>query len=155
MKSLDMSPKQALSFDSKSFLTREGEGRTLAHYRKDELIFLQGDWADSVFYIHSGKVKLAVNSEKGKEAIIAILEPGITLARVAWQDEKSACLPPPHCPTAQSCGWRKLWWSTCSMKGRRSPRPSSPFCSPATFGLRRTWLTSSLTPVKNGWRGCF
>ena len=71
-----MSPKQALSFDSKSFLTREGERRTLAHYRKDELIFLQGDLADWVFYIHSGKVKLTVNSEKGKEAIIAILEPG-------------------------------------------------------------------------------
>ena len=71
-----MSPKQKLSFDAKPFLAKEGEGRTLAHYPKDKLIFVQGDLADDVFYIHSGKVKLTVNSDKGKEAVIAILEPG-------------------------------------------------------------------------------
>jgi CRP/FNR family cyclic AMP-dependent transcriptional regulator len=76
MKRLDMSPKQKLSFDSKLFLAKEGEGRTLVNYRKDELIFAQADLADDVFYIHSGKVKLTVNSDTGKEAIIAILEPG-------------------------------------------------------------------------------
>jgi CRP/FNR family transcriptional regulator, cyclic AMP receptor protein len=69
-----VSPKQALSFDSKSFLAKEGEGRTLVHYRKDELIFAQGDLADCLFYIQSGTVKLAVNSDKGREAVIAILE---------------------------------------------------------------------------------
>ena len=71
-----MSPKQQLSFDTKSFLAREGEGKTLAQYRKDEPIFAQGDVADAIFYIHSGRVKLTVNSDKGKEAVIAILEPG-------------------------------------------------------------------------------
>jgi CRP/FNR family cyclic AMP-dependent transcriptional regulator len=76
MKRVDMSPKQKLSFDLKSFLAKEGEGKTLGHYQKDEHIFAQGDLADAIFYIHSGRVKLTVNSDKGKEAVIAILEPG-------------------------------------------------------------------------------
>src|ERR1700674_202912 len=76
MKRVDMSPKQQLSFDLKSFLAKEGEGKTLGHYRKDEHIFAQGELADAIFYIHSGRVKLTVNSDKGKEAVIAILEPG-------------------------------------------------------------------------------
>lgn len=71
-----MSPKQELSFNAKSFLATEGEGRSLTLYRGDELIFVQGDLADDVFYIRSGKVKLTVNSENGKEAVIAILERG-------------------------------------------------------------------------------
>jgi len=71
-----MSPKQKLSFDLKSFLAKEGEGKTLGHYQKDEPIFAQGDLADAIFYIHSGRVKLTVNSDKGKEAVIAMLEPG-------------------------------------------------------------------------------
>jgi len=39
-------------------------------------VFSQGDVADAVFYIQKGKVKLTVISEQGKEAVIAILEPG-------------------------------------------------------------------------------
>lgn len=39
-------------------------------------MFRQGDIADSVFCIQGGKVKLTVVSEQGKEAVIAILEPG-------------------------------------------------------------------------------
>jgi CRP/FNR family cyclic AMP-dependent transcriptional regulator len=76
MKASAMSPKQRLSFDPKSFLAKEGEGRTLAQYQKDEHIFAQGEVADAIFYIHSGRVKLSVNSDKGKEAVIAILESG-------------------------------------------------------------------------------
>ena len=39
-------------------------------------IFLQGDVANTVFYIQAGKIKLTVVSAAGKEAIIGILEPG-------------------------------------------------------------------------------
>ena len=39
-------------------------------------MFSQGDGAETVFYIQSGKVKLTVTSEQGKEAVVAILEPG-------------------------------------------------------------------------------
>ena len=39
-------------------------------------IFSQGDAAETVFYIQTGKVKLTVVSKQGKEAVIAILEGG-------------------------------------------------------------------------------
>jgi CRP-like cAMP-binding protein len=63
----------AQSLDSKEFLRYNGAGRTLVKYRKNAKIFSQGDSADSVFYIHQGDVKLAVVSEHGKEAVVAIL----------------------------------------------------------------------------------
>lgn len=39
-------------------------------------MFAQGDCADSIFYIHKGKVKVAVLSNQGKEAVVAILGTG-------------------------------------------------------------------------------
>jgi CRP/FNR family transcriptional regulator, cyclic AMP receptor protein len=45
-------------------------------YEADKVIFLQGEAADSIFYINNGKVKLTVLSEQGKEAVVAILGPG-------------------------------------------------------------------------------
>ncbi|MGO9949990.1 MAG: Crp/Fnr family transcriptional regulator [Steroidobacteraceae bacterium] len=63
-------------FDALAFLSRAGAGKTIERYRKNQKIFSQGDVADSVFFIRSGKVKITVVSEQGKEAIVAILEPG-------------------------------------------------------------------------------
>jgi CRP-like cAMP-binding protein len=68
--------KRKVTFDSKIFLTNAGEGRTILHYQKNQIVFSQGQVADAVFYIQQGKVKLTVVSEHGKEAVIAILEPG-------------------------------------------------------------------------------
>jgi CRP-like cAMP-binding protein len=42
-----------------------GEGRTISQYRKDQIVFSQGDPADAVFYIQKGKVKVTVVSEGG------------------------------------------------------------------------------------------
>ena len=53
-----------------------GEGKTISKYRKDQIVFSQGEIADAVFYIQQGKVKLTVVSEQGKEAVVAILGPG-------------------------------------------------------------------------------
>jgi CRP/FNR family cyclic AMP-dependent transcriptional regulator len=63
-------------FDPKKFLAKVGEGKTILEFRKNQHVFKQGDPADTVFYIQTGKVKLVVLSEQGKEAVIAILEPG-------------------------------------------------------------------------------
>jgi CRP/FNR family transcriptional regulator, cyclic AMP receptor protein len=63
-------------FDAKGYLAKVGNGKTILEFRKDEHVFKQGDAADAVFYIHKGKVKLTVLSEQGKEAVVAILEPG-------------------------------------------------------------------------------
>jgi CRP/FNR family transcriptional regulator, cyclic AMP receptor protein len=70
-----MSGKGPSSFDPRAFLARVGEGRNIGRYHKDQVIFSQGDPADAVFYIQSGKVKVTVVSEEGKEAVIAILGP--------------------------------------------------------------------------------
>lgn len=66
-------PNAHASFDPKTFLAKVGEGRRIGKYRKDEIIFAQGEPADAVFYIQKGKVKITVVSEQGKEAVIAIL----------------------------------------------------------------------------------
>jgi CRP/FNR family cyclic AMP-dependent transcriptional regulator len=68
-----MATKRQPSFDPKSFLAMVGEGRSIGEYRKDEIVMSQGDPADAVFYIQSGKVKVSVVSEQGKEAVVAIL----------------------------------------------------------------------------------
>jgi CRP/FNR family cyclic AMP-dependent transcriptional regulator len=68
-----MAIKRRPSFDPKAFLAKVGEGRSIGAHRKDEIIFSQGDPADSVFYIQKGKVKVTVVSEQGKEAVVAIL----------------------------------------------------------------------------------
>ncbi len=63
-------------FDPKTFLAKVGEGKTISKYRKDQIVFSQGQVADAVFYIQKGKVKLTVLSEHGKEAVVAMLGPG-------------------------------------------------------------------------------
>jgi CRP-like cAMP-binding protein len=63
-------------FDAKAFLHTIGEGITRADWRKDETVFVQGEPADALFYIQSGKVKITAVSAQGKEAVVAILGPG-------------------------------------------------------------------------------
>jgi len=71
-----MIPKRTPSFDPKTFLTQVGDGKTILSCRKNHILFSQGDAADAVFYIQSGKVTLSVVSQEGKEAIVAVLEEG-------------------------------------------------------------------------------
>jgi CRP/FNR family transcriptional regulator, cyclic AMP receptor protein len=68
-----MAAKAKISFDPQAFLGKIGDGRGIAKYRKNDVVFSQGDLADSVFYIQKGKVKLVVISPQGKEAVVAIL----------------------------------------------------------------------------------
>jgi len=65
--------KRRQSFNPKAFLAQVGEGRSIAKYGKDQIVFSQGDSADAVFYIQKGKAKLTVVSEQGKEALVAII----------------------------------------------------------------------------------
>ena len=67
---------RARPFDAKAFLAAVGDGRTVTSYKKNSVVFAQGDIADSVFYIQRGKVKLAILSPRGKEAVIAMMSPG-------------------------------------------------------------------------------
>jgi CRP/FNR family cyclic AMP-dependent transcriptional regulator len=62
-----------LSFNAQAFLSVVGAGRTVSKYRKNQRLFSQGDSADSVFYVQKGRIKLTVVSERGKEAVVAML----------------------------------------------------------------------------------
>ncbi len=63
-------------FDAKTFLGRAEPGRAIERYVKNQKIFSQGDIAESVFFIHKGKVKITVLSEHGKEAVVGIFAEG-------------------------------------------------------------------------------
>jgi CRP/FNR family cyclic AMP-dependent transcriptional regulator len=71
-----MKGKGKLPFDPKAFLSKVNGGRSISEYRKDQIVYRQGDPADSVFFIQSGKVKKTVVSEQGKEAVVALLGTG-------------------------------------------------------------------------------
>jgi CRP/FNR family cyclic AMP-dependent transcriptional regulator len=60
-------------FDPQIFLSKVNGGRAVSNYRKGQTIYKQGEQADSVFYVQSGKVKSTVVSEQGKEAVVAVL----------------------------------------------------------------------------------
>ena len=68
-----MQSKTKIPFDPQAFLAKADGGRTISQYRKNQVIFSQGDQADAVFYIMEGSVKFCVVSEHGKEAIVAVL----------------------------------------------------------------------------------
>jgi CRP/FNR family cyclic AMP-dependent transcriptional regulator len=75
MNGTGMAHNKMLPFDTKTFLAKYG-GVTTTKCRAHAVVYVQGDAADSVFYIQQGKVKLSVVSEQGKEAVVAILETG-------------------------------------------------------------------------------
>ncbi len=64
------------AFDAKKFLAKVGDGKTISEYPDGQTVFSQGEAADAVFYIQKGKIKLTVTSERGKEAVVGILERG-------------------------------------------------------------------------------
>jgi len=68
--------KKGRDFDPHEFLATIGEGRKSVLFQRKQGIFAQGDAADAVFYIQTGKVKLTVVSNDGKEATIGILGDG-------------------------------------------------------------------------------
>jgi CRP/FNR family transcriptional regulator, cyclic AMP receptor protein len=63
-------------FDLKVFLAKTRGGKENAEYGTKQRIFIQGDTADAIFYIQTGKVKITVVSHQGKEAVVAILKDG-------------------------------------------------------------------------------
>ncbi len=68
--------KKRRDFAPHAFLATIGEGRRFVLFPRKHNIFAQGDPTDAVFYIHTGKVRLTVVSNDGKEATIGILGDG-------------------------------------------------------------------------------
>jgi CRP/FNR family transcriptional regulator, cyclic AMP receptor protein len=71
-----MSEAKSQPVDWETLLAGAFRGKTTVEHGAGRSIFRQGDPADSVFYLRSGKVKLAVTSNEGKEAIVAMLDSG-------------------------------------------------------------------------------
>src|ERR1700680_664629 len=72
MRRILVNAKSKPPFNVAKFLASVDGGRTISTYRKNKRVFLQGDPADSVFYIQEGRVKVCVVSEQGKEAVVAL-----------------------------------------------------------------------------------
>ena len=68
--------RPATTFDPEAFLQETGVGRTIVELKKNQMLFAQGDSADSIFYIQKGTVKLTVLSPRGKEAALSLLTAG-------------------------------------------------------------------------------
>jgi len=59
-----------------TYLATAGTGRHLIHYKPKESFFTQGSDADAVFYILTGRARLAIVSKRGKEATVTLLTVG-------------------------------------------------------------------------------
>jgi CRP/FNR family cyclic AMP-dependent transcriptional regulator len=73
MSPAEVRTERPTSFDPHLLLTKLSSGKTSREYQAGESVFSQGDAADAVFYVQSGKVRLTVVSNSGKEAVVAIL----------------------------------------------------------------------------------
>jgi len=87
--------KRSPPFDPHVFLAKVGNGKTLLHVRKKGVIFAQGEAADAVFYLQTGRVKLTVVSARGKEAIVAMLDRASFLVKAVSSLGNLCAWPPP------------------------------------------------------------
>jgi CRP/FNR family transcriptional regulator, cyclic AMP receptor protein len=71
-----MAKPKKVAFNVEKYLQTAGLAKKVVEYRKRQAIFTQGSACKSVLYLQSGRVKLTVTSEVGKEAVIAILTEG-------------------------------------------------------------------------------
>ena len=71
-----MADNTAPAFDPRIFLATVSRGLTVTDLARDEGVFRQSADADAVFYIQTGKIKIVVTSQQGKEAVVGILGPG-------------------------------------------------------------------------------
>jgi CRP/FNR family transcriptional regulator, cyclic AMP receptor protein len=74
-KSKNLSKKKS-EFSAQAFLDSAGVERKIKEFKEAEVVYSQGDAANSVMYLKEGGVELSVVSEGGKEAVVAILSPG-------------------------------------------------------------------------------
>lgn len=68
--------KTTPKFDAKTFLTSIGTGRRNLKFAPKEILFHQGDAADTIFYVEKGSVQISVVSDQGKEGVLGTLNAG-------------------------------------------------------------------------------
>jgi CRP/FNR family transcriptional regulator, cyclic AMP receptor protein len=75
-RTIPMSEFKETKFDPAAFLADSGPGRKILRLKPKRVFFSQGHPADCVFYLQTGRAKLTVVSDRGKEATITLLSPG-------------------------------------------------------------------------------
>jgi CRP-like cAMP-binding protein len=70
---LPMTNEKPQPVDWETFLAGISRGKSALEYGMGRTIYVQGDPADSVYYLRAGEVKLVVTSHEGKEAIVTVL----------------------------------------------------------------------------------
>ena len=149
-----MAPKRTKSFNPKTFIAKIGTGKTSLASLKDQTIFSQGDAADAVFFIQTGKVKLSVVSQQGKEAILAMLEPGAFFGQ--------SCLVGQSVRTATATAVEDDDIVRINKAAMIRVLHEEPFFSELFMSYllshnirsKRIWWINSLTPARSGWREC-
>jgi CRP/FNR family cyclic AMP-dependent transcriptional regulator len=63
-------------FEPEVFLARAGVGKKIIGLKNNEIAFAQGDAADAIFYVQTGRLRVTVTSANGKEATITLAGPG-------------------------------------------------------------------------------
>jgi CRP-like cAMP-binding protein len=71
-----MPSKDNHDFDCAAFLANAGVGRTIVVLQPKEIFFSQGGPASTVFYLQTGRAKLTIVSQNGKEATITLFASG-------------------------------------------------------------------------------
>jgi CRP/FNR family transcriptional regulator, cyclic AMP receptor protein len=74
--SIQLAEPPKVAFDAAAFLAKAGLGRSVVQLKPKQTFFSQGDLADSIFYLQSGRANLTVVSKKGKEATITLFSVG-------------------------------------------------------------------------------
>jgi CRP-like cAMP-binding protein len=68
--------KETEPFNVQEYLSSAGVSRSIAKFKKGQVIFSQDDPCDDVLYLQSGNAKLTIVNPQGKEAVLALLGPG-------------------------------------------------------------------------------
>ena len=71
-----MNKSPRAEFDPLVFLAQSGSGRKIVYLNAKQAFFTQGSNADCIYYLQSGRARLTVVSNHGKEATITLLSAG-------------------------------------------------------------------------------
>jgi CRP/FNR family cyclic AMP-dependent transcriptional regulator len=142
--------KKKREFDPNTFLATIGAGRKNVAVAKKQTIFAQGDEADAVFYIQTGKVKLTVVSKAGREATIGMLSEGNFFGEGALAGQS---LRMGSAAAMTDCELLRIDKKAMMEALHREHAFSDLFgriCWRGTSAMKRIWSTSYLTPVRSG-----
>ncbi len=71
-----MTGKRETPFNTDTYLATAGPGRKIIRLNAKQIFSSQGDPADCLFYLQTGRAKLTIVSKTGKEATVTLLAPG-------------------------------------------------------------------------------